>query len=80
MFYNGATRAAEWRIGWVVFDREFTRVVARCVAPIVLPGQRRFAEDTDIAFAASAVTEDGRIHLYYSIADRHVMRATVRRH
>jgi beta-1,2-mannobiose phosphorylase / 1,2-beta-oligomannan phosphorylase len=80
MFYNGATRAAEWRIGWVVFDREFTRVVARCVEPIVLPGERRFAEDTDIAFAASAVAENGRIHLYYSVADRHVMRATVRRH
>ena len=26
MFYNGATRAAEWRIGWIVFDRLFTQV------------------------------------------------------
>lgn len=52
MFYNGATRAAQWRIGWVVFDRSFTRVVARCEHPIVLPGERCFAEDTDIAFAA----------------------------
>ncbi len=80
MFYNGATRAAEWRIGWVVFDRTFTTVVARCRHPIVLPGERRFDEDTDIAFAASAVGANDRIHLYYSIADRHVMRATVRRH
>jgi predicted GH43/DUF377 family glycosyl hydrolase len=80
MFYNGATRAAQWRIGWVVFDRAFTRVVARCEQPIVLPGERRFAEDTDIAFAASAVMDGDRIHLYYSIADRHVMRAVVRRH
>ena len=79
MFYNGATRAAEWRIGWVVFDPTFTRVVARSVHPIVLPGERRFAEDTDIAFAASAVVDGDCIRLYYSIADRHVMRATVRR-
>jgi predicted GH43/DUF377 family glycosyl hydrolase len=79
MFYNGATRAAEWRIGWVVFDRDFTRVVARCEHPIVIPGDRRFHEDTDIAFAASALTEGDRIHLYYSVADRHVMRATVHR-
>lgn len=80
MFYNGATRAAQWRIGWVVFDRAFTRVIARCEHPIVLPGERRFPEDTDIAFAASAIADGDRVHLYYSIADRHVMRATVRRH
>ncbi|GAC1310374.1 MAG: glycoside hydrolase family 130 protein [Vulcanimicrobiaceae bacterium] len=78
MFYNGASRAAEWRIGWVVFDRTFTTVVARCENPIVLPGERRFAEDTDIAFAASAVERGNAIDLYYSIADRHVMRARVR--
>lgn len=77
MFYNGATRATQWRIGWVVFDRSFTQVVARCQHPIVLPGERRFTEDTDIAFAASALVSGDRIHLYYSIADRHVMRATV---
>lgn len=80
MFYNGATRAAQWRIGWVVFDPMFTRVVARCEHPIVLPGERRFPEDTDIAFAASAVEDGDRIQLYYSIADRHVMRATILRH
>jgi beta-1,2-mannobiose phosphorylase / 1,2-beta-oligomannan phosphorylase len=80
MFYNGATREAQWRIGWVVFDRTFTRVIARCEHPIVLPGARRFAEDTDIAFAASAIAHEDRIHLYYSIADRHVMRAIIRRH
>jgi predicted GH43/DUF377 family glycosyl hydrolase len=79
MFYNGATRAAEWRIGWVVFDRDFTRVIARCEHPILVPGERRFAEDTDIAFAASAVAEGDVIQLYYSVADRHTMRATVAR-
>jgi predicted GH43/DUF377 family glycosyl hydrolase len=80
MFYNGATRATQWRIGWVVFERSFTHVVARCEHPLVLPGERRFAEDTDIAFAASAIVDRDRIRLYYSIADRHVMRATIRRH
>ncbi|MFN2461814.1 MAG: hypothetical protein ABR591_14230 [Candidatus Velthaea sp.] len=80
MFYNGATRAAQWRIGWVVFDRTFSRVVGRCEHPLVLPGERRFPEDTDIAFAASALIDADSIRLYYSIADRHVMRATVRRH
>lgn len=79
MFYNGATRDAVWRIGWVVFDREFSRVVARGIEPLVIPGPRRFAEDTDIAFAASAVVVKGHIYLYYSVADRHVLRATVRR-
>ncbi|BDE05525.1 glycosylase [Vulcanimicrobium alpinum] len=79
MFYNGATRAAAWRIGWIVFDPKFTRVIARCEHPIVLPGERRFEEDTDIAFAASAIVDGECIRLYYSIADRHVMRATVRR-
>lgn len=78
MFYNGATKAAEWRIGWVVFDRGFTRVVARCEDPIVIPGERRSPEDTDIAFAASAVTDGQEIHLYYSVADRYGMRATLR--
>ena len=67
------------RVGWVVFDRDFTRVVARGDQPIVLPGERRFAEDTDIAFAASAIHERDHISLYYSVADRHVMRATIRR-
>ncbi|HEY0798489.1 MAG TPA: hypothetical protein VGD50_05025 [Candidatus Baltobacteraceae bacterium] len=79
MCYNGATQAAQWRIGWIVFDRNFSHVVARCDSPIVLPGERRFAEDTDIAFAASAIADQNRIYLYYSIADRHVMRATVHR-
>jgi hypothetical protein len=34
MFYNRATRAAEWRTGWVVFDRTFTRVVDRCTMAV----------------------------------------------
>lgn len=26
MFYNGATRDARWRIGWIAFDAEYTKV------------------------------------------------------
>ena len=80
MFYNGATRAAEWRIGWVVFNEIFTRVIARCAEPIVMPPEeRRASEDTDIAFAASAVLDADSLWLYYSTADRYVMRATLHR-
>lgn len=79
MFYNGATRDARWRIGWVSFDPAFVRITARCVEPILVPppAENRFA--TDIAFAASAViTGDDCIDLYYSLEDRLLARATVR--
>jgi len=36
-------------------------------------------EETDIAFAASAIGDGNAIDLYYSVANRHVMRAKVRR-
>src|SRR5271166_4577379 len=68
MFYNGATRNAQWRIGWVVFDMDYTQVLARSVNPIVLPHLKRKDDDTDIAFAASALEVEGDIHLYYSVA------------
>jgi beta-1,2-mannobiose phosphorylase / 1,2-beta-oligomannan phosphorylase len=42
MFYNGATRDAKWRIGWIAFDGGFTRVVARGDDTLItpLPGAR----------------------------------------
>ena len=79
MFYNGATEAAQWRVGWVVFDATYTRVLARCDQPIVLPHLKRNQDDSDIAFAASAIETGGDIHLYYSVADQYVTRATIRR-
>ena len=79
MFYNGATQAAAWRIGWVVFDAAYTSVVARSTHPLVIPHVKRNDDDTDIAFAASAIEEHGEIALYYSVADQYVTRATVRR-
>lgn len=79
MFYNGATREAQWRVGWVVFDATYSRVVTRSTDPIVLPDIKRNHDDTDIAFAASAVEIDNAIHLYYSVADQYVMRAQIHR-
>jgi predicted GH43/DUF377 family glycosyl hydrolase len=78
MFYNGATQDAHWRIGWVAFDAEYTRVVARGDDPVIVP-PRPEGDRTDIAFAASAVEPDGKIYLYYSIADQDMVRATLRR-
>jgi len=77
MFYNGATRDAHWRIGWAEFDADFTRVTARSDEPLIVPGEVR-GEDTDIAFAASAVVAGGEVYLYYSLSDRTLMRATLR--
>lgn len=80
MFYNGATRDARWRIGWVAFDRDYTRVVARGVQPLVTPPPVAERTATDIAFAASVVVEDdGTIWLYYSLEDRRLARARIRR-
>lgn len=78
MFYNGATRTAHWRIGWAIFTADYVRVLARSVVPLVLPHTERHDEDTDIAFAASAVEVDGDVHLYYSVADQYCMRAIIR--
>jgi predicted GH43/DUF377 family glycosyl hydrolase len=79
MFYNGATRDARWRIGWAVFDRDFTTVVERCEEPLITPPPAQ-GEDTDIAFAASHVElEDGELWLYYSVADKDMHRAVLRR-
>ena len=77
--YNGATRDAQWRVGWIVFDATYSRVVARSVDPIVLPHIKRNHDDNDIAFAASAIDIDGEIHLYYSVADQYVVRAKIHR-
>lgn len=79
MFYNGGGRSADWRIGWIAFDASFSRVIARCSDPILAPPAKREPGTTDIAFAASAVEEEGAIALYYSIADKDLYRAMIRR-
>ena len=78
MFYNGTTRDVKWRIGWVAFDADFTRIVDRGDDPIITPPPGA-PGDTDIALAASAIEVDGVISLYYSIADKDLMRATITR-
>lgn len=77
MFYNGANEDAHWRIGWAIFNRDYSAVLARSDEPLVKPGELT-GDGTDIAFAASAVrVDDDTIWLYYSISDAHLMRATV---
>ena len=78
MFYNGATRDARWRIGWVAFDRDCTKVVDRCIEPLIAPPPPDDRSGADIAFAASIVVRNDCAHLYYSLADRTLRRATVR--
>ena len=80
MFYNGATHDARWRIGWVSFDPDFTRVTGRGLEPLLVPAPATNRADTDIAFAASTVVEGEWIALYYSIEDRILRRALVRRY
>lgn len=78
MFYNGATVDARWRIGWVAFDANFSRVVDRCVEPLLVPPPPKLRSGTDIAFAASCIDKGDAIHLYYSLEDRVLRRALVR--
>jgi predicted GH43/DUF377 family glycosyl hydrolase len=78
MFYNGATHDARWRIGWIAFDAEYTRVVGRCIEPLITPPPSLERTATDIAFAASVVLVGDQIWLYYSLADTHLYRAVIR--
>lgn len=77
MFYNGANRDTHWRIGWIEFDEECLRVVDRGEEPLITPHSLE-SGDTDIAFVASAVQEGEDIFVYYSVADKDLVRATVR--
>jgi len=79
MFYNGATRDARWRIGWIAFSRDCLHVVDRCIQPLITPPPAEDRTGTDIAFAASAIVENGAIWLYYSLEDKRLARARIRR-
>jgi predicted GH43/DUF377 family glycosyl hydrolase len=79
MFYNGATHDARWRIGWVAFDRALTRVVDRCIEPLITPPPVPDRTASDIAFAASVTSRDGDVWLYYSLEDRRLSRARLKR-
>jgi predicted GH43/DUF377 family glycosyl hydrolase len=79
MFYNGATADARWRIGWIAFDENYTRVVDRCIEPLLVPPPPIERAGTDIAFAASLIDDGADVHLYYSLEDRLLRRAVVRK-
>ena len=79
MFYNGATHDARWRIGWVAFDRDCRHVVDRGIEPLITPPPVPDRTADDIAFAASVIDRDGAIWLYYSLEDRRLARARIRR-
>ncbi|MDB5429545.1 MAG: glycosidase [Caulobacter sp.] len=79
MFYNGATQDARWRIGWVAFNRDCTAVVDRCIEPLIVPPPPTERTGVDIAFAASVIHRDGMAHLYYSLGDKVLRRAMIRR-
>jgi beta-1,2-mannobiose phosphorylase / 1,2-beta-oligomannan phosphorylase len=78
MFYNGATPDAKWRIGWIRFDPCYERVLERCDKPVIRPPHPK-EDETDIAFAASALLEGDLVRVYYSVADQYMRRATIRR-
>lgn len=80
MFYNGATADARWRIGWISFSPDFSRVTGRGIEPLLVPPPAVDRAATDIAFAASCIVEGEDILLYYSLEDCILRRATVRRY
>ncbi|MHA6721780.1 glycoside hydrolase family protein [Sphingomonas sp. RS2018] len=80
MFYNGATPDARWRIGWVSFAPDYSRVTGRGIEPLLMPPPARDRSAVDIAFAASTVVEGDGVSLYYSLEDRMLSRARVVRY
>jgi predicted GH43/DUF377 family glycosyl hydrolase len=79
MFYNGATADARWRIGWIAFDENYSRVIDRCIEPLLIPPPPEQRAGTDIAFAASCLDDGKTILLYFSLEDRVLRRARIRR-
>lgn len=80
MFYNGATADARWRIGWISFSPDFARVTGRGLEPLLIPPPPQDRTATDIAFAASCLVQRDGIWLYFSLEDRILRRALVRRY
>jgi predicted GH43/DUF377 family glycosyl hydrolase len=78
MFYNGATVDARWRIGWVSFDADYTRVTGRGLEPVLVPPPAQDRAADDMAFAASTVIEGDSIALYFSLEDCKLRRALIR--
>jgi predicted GH43/DUF377 family glycosyl hydrolase len=79
MFYSGANRDAQWGIGWVLFDRNCTRVLMRSNTPLIAPSPAA-PDGTAISFSASVIQTEEQIWLYFSRNDRKVFRARLKRH
>lgn len=79
MLYNGATADARWRIGWIAFDENYEAIVDRCIEPLLVPPPPKQRAGVDIAFAASCLDDGDAIFLYYSLEDRLLRRARLRR-
>lgn len=77
MFYNGGTREAHWRIGWIEFDEQCSRVIDRSDEPLISPHVGEPGA-TNIAFIASAVQRREDIVLYYSVSDKDPVRTTIK--
>lgn len=75
LIYSGADRETRWRIGWAELDGDGS-VVMRAKEPLIVPFGLE-GEDTDIAFAASAIVHKGELWIYYSVADRSLYRSLV---
>jgi predicted GH43/DUF377 family glycosyl hydrolase len=77
LFYNGASKEAVWRIGYALLDQSATVVLDRPEKPLIEPFGLT-GDDTDIAFASSAIVDDAKSAcIYYSIADRRPCRIKV---
>jgi hypothetical protein len=76
---RGSAGPARWRIGWIAFDKNFTRVVDRCIEPMLVPPPPKRRAGTDIAFAASCLDDGKTISLYHSLEDRVLRRARIAR-
>jgi len=71
---------ARWRIGWVSFAPDYSRVTGRGLEPIIMPPPAKSRDATDIAFAASCLLLGDAIWLYYSLEDKILRRARIRRY
>lgn len=79
MFYNGATKDGTWSIGWVRFNPDCSAPLARSEEPLIRAPAEGGPDGRHIAFAASAVPAGASTWLYYTLNDRALYRATVRR-
>lgn len=77
LFYNGGDETDGWRVGWAILNRDLTRVVDRCTEPLIVPSDLPGPDARDMAFVSSAVEHNGKLLLYYTVADRDLRMAEI---